>query len=263
MSAERDKEDQGHHPPRRRGLLVRLRANFLTGVVVIAPIGLTLWLIWTVTGWIDSWVWPFIPGAYRPDALIRTYFCDLGDPTGGPFYCQPDAIHLRGIGVVVFLIFTVVVGWVAKGIMGRSLIAWGESLVDRMPVVRSVYNGVKQVAETVFNQTDAKFDKACLVEYPRKGMWGIGFVSTVAKGEILAKLPDDEVMTVFLPTTPNPTSGFLLYVPKRDVKFLDMSVEDAAKLVISAGLVYPQDRENGKPSAKPGLAKEPVPQSAE
>ncbi len=239
MSAERDTQDHGHAAPRRRGVLARIRANFLTGVVVIAPIGLTLWLIWTVTGWIDSWVWPFIPSAYRPDALIRTYFCDLSDPTGLPFYCQPDAIHLRGIGVVVFLIFTVVVGWVAKGIMGRSLIAWGERLVDRTPVVRSVYNGLKQVAETVFNQTEAKFDKACMIQYPRPGVWGIGFVSTVAKGEILQKLPHDEVMTVFLPTTPNPTSGFLLYVPKRDVIFLDMSVEDAAKLVISAGLVYP------------------------
>ena len=127
--------------------------------------------------------------------------------------------------------------------MGRSLLAWGESLVDRMPVVRSVYNGVKQVAETVFNQTEAKFDKACLIEYPRPGIWAIGFVSTVAKGEVLAKLPEDEVMTVFLPTTPNPTSGFLLYVPKRDVKFLSMTVEDAAKLVISAGLVYPPAKE--------------------
>ena len=119
----------------------------------------------------------------------------------------------------------------------------GESLVDRMPVVRTIYSGVKQVAETVLSQTESKFDKACLIEYPRKGIWAIGFVSTVAKGEVLEKLPDDEVMTVFLPTTPNPTSGFLLYLPKRDVKFLDMSVEDAAKLVISAGLVYPNGKE--------------------
>ncbi len=215
------------HPPRRRGVLARFRANFLTGLVVVAPVGLTLWLIWTVTGWIDGWVLPFVPANYQPDRIFKALF---GEDT---------AINLRGVGVVVFLIFTVVVGWIAKGLMGRSLIAWGESLVDRMPVVRSIYNGVKQVAETVFNQTEAKFDKACMIEYPRPGIWAVGFVSTIAKGEILAKLPDDEVMTVFLPTTPNPTSGFLLYVPKRDVTFLDMSVEDAAKLVISAGLVYP------------------------
>ena len=234
----------GQQGPRKRGLIARIRANFLTGLVVIAPIALTIWLIWTVTGWIDSWVWPFVPSAYRPDALIRTYLCDFGSDTPAqlPFYCHLEAAHLRGIGVFIFLIFTVIVGWIAKGIMGRSLIAWGEGLVDRMPVVRSVYNGVKQVTETVFNQSESKFDKACLIEYPRPGVWGVGFVSTKAKGEILARLPDDEILTVFLPTTPNPTSGFLLYVPKRDVIFLDMSVEDAAKLIISAGLVYPNPK---------------------
>mgnify|MGYP002682213343 CR=1 FL=1 len=132
-----------------------------------------------------------------------------------------------------------------------SLIAWGESLVDRMPIVRSIYNGVKQVAETVFSQTEAKFDKACLIQYPRPGVWGVGFVSTPAKGEVLAKLPADEVLTVFLPTTPNPTSGFLLYVPREDVIFLDMSVEDAAKLIISAGLVYPSPPRPPEPPAPP------------
>lgn len=240
MSQQPDGHELGRaHPPRRRGLLARFRANFLTGLVVVAPVGLTLWLIWTVTGWIDGWVLPFVPATYQPDRLLRDIF---GEHT---------AINVRGVGVVVFLLFTVVVGWIAKGLMGRSLIAWGESLVDRMPVVRSIYNGVKQVAETVFNQTEAKFDRACMIEYPRPGIWAIGFVSTVAKGEILARLPDDEVMTVFLPTTPNPTSGFLLYVPKRDVTILDMSVEDAAKLVISAGLVYPAAKEPREGLAPP------------
>ncbi len=238
MSPENDGHDHGViHAPRRRGLLARFRANFLTGLVVVAPIGLTVWLIWTVTGWIDGWVLPFVPAKYQPDQILRTLF-NLDQP-----------INLRGIGVVLFLFFTVFVGWVAKGLMGRSLISWGESLVDRMPVVRSIYSGVKQVAETVLSQTESKFDKACLIEYPRKGIWAIGFVSTAAKGEVLAKLPDDEVMTVFLPTTPNPTSGFLLYVPKQDVTFLDMSVEDAAKLVISAGLVYPNGKDKEKPAA--------------
>ncbi len=236
MSADKDGHEHGMiQPPRRRGLLARFRANFLTGLVVIAPIGFTLWLIWSVTGWIDGWVLPFVPDKYQPDRILYTFF--------GIDY----EINLRGIGVILALIFTVFVGWVAKGLMGRSLIGWAESLVDRMPVVRSIYSGVKQVAETVLSQTESKFDKACLIEYPRPGIWAIGFVSTAAKGEVLAKLPDDEVMTVFLPTTPNPTSGFLLYLPKRDVKFLDMTVEDAAKLVISAGLVYP----NGKDKAPP------------
>lgn len=220
-----------HHVPRRRGMIARLRANFLTGLVVVAPVGLTLWLIWTVTGWIDGWVLPFVPAAYQPERLIKHLF---GEDT---------AINVRGVGVVFFLAFTVVVGWVAKGIIGRSLIAWGESLVDRMPIIRSIYNGVKQVAETVFSQSESKFDKACLVQYPRPGSWGIGFVSTSAKGEIREKIPADDLLTVFIPTTPNPTSGFLLYVPRQDVIFLDMSVEDAAKLVISAGLVYPAPKD--------------------
>ncbi|MCB2134420.1 MAG: DUF502 domain-containing protein [Rhodobacteraceae bacterium] len=225
MSTDKDKPDQGAHAPRRRGVLARFRANFLTGLVVVAPISLTVWLIWTLTGWIDSWVLPLVPYKFRPEQYI--------------------GINLRGVGVIIFLLFTGVVGWVAKGLLGRSLIAWGESVVDRMPIVRSIYNGAKQVAETVFSQTESKFEKACLIEYPRPGIWAIGFVSTNARGEILAKLPDDEVMTVFLPTTPNPTSGFLLYVPRKDVTFLDMTVEDAAKLVISAGLVYPAAKTNG------------------
>ena len=237
MKPEQDGHEQGVvHPPRRRGFIASLRSNFLTGLVVVTPIAFTLWLIWTVTGWIDGWVLPFVPNKYQPEQLLRDVF---GEDTG---------INVRGVGVVLFLVFTVFVGWIAKGIMGRSLIGWGERFVDRMPVVRSIYSGVKQVAETVLSQTESKFDKACLIEYPRKGMGAIGFVSTAARGEVLAKLPDDEVMTVFLPTTPNPTSGFLLYVPLRDVVFLDMSVEDAAKLVISAGLVYPngKDKDKGK-----------------
>ncbi|MEM9434147.1 MAG: DUF502 domain-containing protein [Pseudomonadota bacterium] len=213
--------------PRRPGLFARLRGNFLAGLVVIAPIGLTIWLIWTVVGWIDGWVLPFVPFQYRPEQYI--------------------GINLRGVGVIFFLVFTMLVGWMAKGFLGRSFLRWGESLVDRMPVVRSIYNGLKQIAETVFSQRDTSFDRACLIEYPRRGLWAIAFVSTSAKGEIAAGIPaDEEKISVFLPTTPNPTSGFLLFVPRSDVVELEMSVEDAAKLVISAGLVYP----NGKDAAK-------------
>ncbi len=214
-------------PHRRRGLFARLRASFLTGLIVVLPVGLTIWLIWSVIGWIDSWILPLVPTQFRPDQ----YF----------------GFDLRGIGVVIFLLFTVVIGWLAKGYIGRSLIRWGEGVVDRMPVVRSVYNGLKQIAETVFSQGETKFDRACVIEYPRKGIWGIGFVSTRAKGELAEKIPEEEVLTVFIATTPNPTSGFLLYVPRRDVVFLDMSVEDAAKLIISAGLVYPNPKDPTRP----------------
>jgi len=214
-------------------MLGRLRGNFLTGLVVIAPVGLTIWLIWTVVGWIDGFVLPLVPFRYHPDRLIQDL---LGlDPS--------LQINVRGIGVIIFLLFTVLVGVMAKGLIGRSLIRFAESLVERTPVVRSVYSGIKQISETIFAQSESSFESACLIEYPRKGIWAIGFISTDAKGEIASKSQGTgEVASVFLPTTPNPTSGFLLFVPKRDLIMLDMTVEDAAKLVISAGLVYPNTK---------------------
>ena len=222
------------HKPRR--LFGGLRASFLTGLVVVLPVGLTIYFIWTVIGWIDGWILPLIPGSYRPEALIKHYF--------GPAANFP----VRGVGVIVFLVFTVVMGWIAKGLIGRSLIGFAERLVDRMPVVRSIYGGIKQIAETFFAQADTKFDKACLVQFPRPGIWAIGFVATKAKGEIAAKIPvAGDVWTVFVATTPNPTSGFLFYVPASDVLMLDMTLEDAAKLIISAGLVYPNPKDPTQP----------------
>ncbi|WP_171129736.1 MULTISPECIES: DUF502 domain-containing protein [unclassified Ruegeria] len=215
-------------PHRRPGLLSRLRASFLTGIVVIAPVWLTIWLIWSVVGWIDSAVLPLVPQRFQPEQYV--------------------GINLRGVGVIIFLIFTVLVGWIAKGILGRSLIHFGESVVDRMPVVRSVYSGIKQISETVFAQTERSFEKACLIQYPRRGIWAIGFVSTTAKGEVAERAETGgELLSVFVPTTPNPTSGFLLFFPQEDVIMLDMSIEDAAKLVISAGLVYPNDKDPSQP----------------
>ncbi len=225
--------------PRRKGsLLGRLRASFLTGLVVIAPVGLTIWLIWTVVGWIDGMVLPFVPRAYHPDRMIQDFFGLARD----------SQINVRGIGVIIFLVFTIIVGWMAKGLIGRSVLRFGESLVERTPVVRSIYSGIKQISETVFAQSERSFEKACLVEYPRRGIWAIGFVSTTAKGEIRNRASaQNGLMSVFLPTTPNPTSGFLLFVPAEEVIELDMSVEDAAKLVISAGLVYPNSKDPSLP----------------
>lgn len=239
--------EHDEHTKRKRRPFAGLRNNFLAGLVVVVPIAVTMWMIWTFVGWIDSWVLPFVPARYHPDSLIDTFF---GDSEWFKMLFGEDVrINVRGLGVVVFLMFTVFVGWIAKGLIGRSFLAWGESLVDRMPVVRSLYNGIKQIAETVFSQsTETKFDKACLVEYPRKGIWAIAFISTKAKGEIDARIPvDEDIISVFLPTTPNPTSGFLLFVPRHSVISLDMTVEDAAKLVISAGLVYPNSKNPTQP----------------
>ena len=218
-------------------MLARLRTSFLTGIVVIAPVALTLWLIWSVIGWFDGFVLPFVPDAYRPEQILNTIFgYDL-------------KLNIRGVGVVVFLVFATLVGWLAKGLIGRSFIKYAENLVNRMPVVRSFYSGIKQIAETVFAQQERSFEKACMIEYPRKGIWAIGFISTTAKGEIAERNSSEGPMvSVFVPTTPNPTSGFLLFFPKADIVELDMSIEDAAKLVISAGLVYPPAKKTSSKS---------------
>jgi uncharacterized membrane protein len=214
--------------PRRPGLFASLRSSFLTGLVVIAPVGLTIWFIWSIIGWIDGVVLPLVPYTFQPEKYI--------------------GINLRGVGVIIFLLFTIVVGWLAKGLLGRSLIRFAESIVESVPVVRSIYSGVKQIAETVFAQSERSFEKACLFEYPRKGIWAIGFISTTAKGEVANRaMTSGELVSVFVPTTPNPTSGFLLFFPSEDIIELDMSVEDAAKLVISAGLVYPNSKDPTQP----------------
>lgn len=215
-------------PHRGPGLFARLRSSFLTGIVVIAPVGLTIWLIWTLAGWVDGFVLPLVPDNFKPEPYI--------------------GINLRGVGVIFFLVFTVLVGWIAKGILGRSLISFAEGLVDRMPVVRSIYSGIKQISETVFAQSERSFEKACLIQYPRRGIWAIGFISTTARGEVSDRAETGgRLLSIFVPTTPNPTSGFLLFFPEEDVIELDMSVEDAAKLVISAGLVYPNSKDPTEP----------------
>jgi uncharacterized membrane protein len=232
----RDPAPDRHDYPRRHGFVgsvfSSLRNNFIAGVVVIAPIGLTVWLIWTVVGWVDGFVMPFVPRAYHPDQLVNYYLGLQGE--------ERVTFDIRGVGVVVFLLFTIFLGWIAKGIVGRSFIRWGEDLVGRLPVVRSIYNAVKQIANTVFAQTEARFDKACLVEFPRKGTWVVAFIAGPVKDEPRARLPGDDLVSIFIPTTPNPTTGFLLFLPRADIIELDMTPEDAAKFVISAGLIYPE-----------------------
>lgn len=235
-------EPAGPAERRRPGMLSGLRRSFLTGLIVVLPVWLTVWLIWTFIGWIDGWVLPFVPAAYQPEPFLNRLLGNA-DPASADWI----EVNVRGIGVILFLVFTVLTGWIAKGLIGRSFIRWAEHLVDRMPVIRSVYNGLKQIAETVFAQSENSFQKACLIEYPRKGIWAIGFISTMAKGEIARRTPTGEALvSVFLPTTPNPTSGFLLFIPQSDVIELEMTVEDSAKLIISAGLVYPTAKEAKK-----------------
>ncbi|NOX73996.1 MAG: DUF502 domain-containing protein [Alphaproteobacteria bacterium] len=224
MAKKKDNERRQRRDIRRASFLSNLRANFLTGMIVVAPVFFTAYLMWWFVGLIDSFVLPLVPVKYQPERYL--------------------GIDIKGYGVIVFLLFTVFVGAMAKGFIGRAVLQWGERLVDRMPIVRSIYNALKQILETVLSQSDSSMDRTpCLVEYPRKGIWAVAFVTTNTKGEVLDKLPGDDFYSVFLPTTPNPTSGFLLFVPKSDVVMLDMDVEAAAKLIISGGLIGPPSKE--------------------
>lgn len=209
--------------PSKRGLIASLRGNFIAGLAVIAPGILTIWLVWNVVTWIDGLVLPLIPRGFHPQAVV--------------------GLDVPGVGVIVFVIFTLVMGYFTKGLIGRTLVNWGERIVEAMPIIRSIYNAVKQIADTILARTAPTFDRACLVQYPRPGIWAMAFISTTTRGEIGDRLSSKgDMVSIFLPTTPNPTSGFLLFVPRHDVIELDMTIEDAAKLVISAGLVYPDSR---------------------
>ncbi len=207
----------------KRGPIGSVRSNFLAGLAVIAPGVLTIWLVWNVITWIDGIVLNFIPNRFHPQSFIGW--------------------DVPGVGVVVFFVFTLIMGYFTKGLIGRTLVGWGERIVETMPVIRSIYNAVKQIAEAVIARKTPSFERACLVQYPRPGMWAVAFIATVTRGEVGDHLAqNDEMVSIFLPSTPNPTTGFLLFVPRADVIELDMPIEDAAKLVISAGLVYPEPR---------------------
>lgn len=209
----------------------RLRNYFLTGLIIVGPVGITLYVIWWFVNLIDFWVKPWVPQIYLPETYL-------------PF-------TVPGVGLIFSITVLIIIGALTANLFGRTLVSYGEMMLDRMPVVRNVYRALKQIFETVLSQSSSSFQKVGLIEYPRKGLYAIVFVSTTAKGEIDRKVREGEaVLSIFLPTTPNPTSGFLLFVPEEDVQILDMSVEEAAKLVISAGLVVPEFKEQPETPAK-------------
>jgi uncharacterized membrane protein len=199
----------------------RLRNYFLTGLIICAPLAITAYLTWSFIMWVDGWVKPYLPAQYNPDTYL-------------PF-------SVPGFGLVIALAFITIVGFLTANIIGRSIVGFGESLLSRMPLVRGIYKALKQIFETVLAEQSNAFKQAGLIEYPRKGVWSIVFLATEIKGEVGARLGADgeDIVAVYVPTTPNPTSGYLLYVPRSDIVLLDMSVEDAAKMIVSAGLVVP------------------------
>lgn len=220
-------DDDHHERQRNAHPMARLRNYFFTGVIVVAPITITGYLIWTFVTWVDRIVKPLIPPQYNPDTYL-------------PF-------AVPGFGLLAGVLIVTMTGFLAANLVGRSVVNFGERLLDRMPLVRTLYRGLKQIFETVLNDRSDNFQSVGLIQYPRPGIWAVVFQSTETRGEVAAKIAGDfgveELASVFLPTTPNPTSGFLLFVPRKDLIQLDMTVEDGAKLVISAGLVVPNHQE--------------------
>ena len=226
---------QGDAKPAKMGVFARLRAYFLTGLVVAAPISITIYLTYWFITFFDVWLKPLVPAIYNPDTYL-------------PF-------SVPGVGLVFALIALTFLGALTANLFGRTIVAYGEQMFNSMPVVRNIYRALKQIFETALSQSSSSFQDVGLIEYPRKGLFAIVFISTDTGGEITDKAGEPEMVSVFLPTTPNPTSGYLLFVPKRDVIQLDMSVEDGAKLVISAGLVSPKDEaESDVPTLGPDAA---------
>jgi uncharacterized membrane protein len=208
-------------PPFHRSFAQRLRSWFLTGLVVFGPIAVTAYIAWWVIDTIDNWVRPWLPRRLWPDDYL-------------PF-------HVPGFGVVIAFVGLTLLGFLTANFIGRSLVKFGEAMLDRTPLVRGVYKGLKQVFETIFSQSGSQFRKVGLVEFPVPGSWSIVFISSAPAEIVAGALPGTKPMiSAFMPCTPNPTTGFFFYVPADEVIELPISADEAAKLVMSAGLIQPQ-----------------------
>lgn len=192
---------------------------FLTGIAVIIPIGLTVYILFFLISVMDNLL-KVIPARFQPDNLFH--------------------IHIPGLGVIITLILIFIVGLVTKSYLGNKLVRLGEWFVNKIPFVRSIYQAIKQLVDTIFSDKSQSFKKVVLIEYPRKGMYVIAFVTGEAKGEVQTKTAQ-KCINLFVPTTPNPTSGFYIMVPEDDIINMDMTVEEAFKLVISGGIIAPQE----------------------
>ncbi|WPZ33011.1 DUF502 domain-containing protein [Thalassobaculum sp. OXR-137] len=208
-------------PNTKVSMFSRLRTYFFAGVLVTAPIGITLYLAWLIIDFIDNRVTPLIPARYNPETYL---------PFGIP-----------GLGVIVAIVVLTIIGAFTAGLVGRWLVSLSERLMARMPVIRNVHSALKQILETVLAQQSKAFRQVVMIEYPRRGIWALGFLTGDTVGEV-QNLTSDDVVNVFLPTTPNPTSGFLLFVPREDCHVLTMTVEEGIKMVVSGGIVTPPDR---------------------
>ncbi len=209
------------------GFAARIRNYFLTGLVVTGPLAVTVYLTWSFINWVDGFIRPFIPPVYRPETYL-------------PW-------PIPGTGLVIGFVVLTLLGFLTANLVGRSLVELGESLLNRMPIVRPIYKTMKQVFETLFSKSGSSFRKVALVEFPAPGMWSLVLLSQPPSGDLAERLPEEngDYVSAFLPCTPNPTTGFFFYIQRKDLIELDITVENAMSLLISAGMVQP-DQDNQK-----------------
>ena len=221
------------HP--QSGPVSRLRKYFLTGLIVAGPVAITMWLVWSFVTWVDDLVRPFVPVAFRPETYMP--------------------MKIPGFGLIIAFFALTMLGFLTANLVGRTLVEFGETVLERMPIVRPLYRGLKQVFETLFSQSGSTFRKVGLIEFPSPGMWSLVFISAPPGGDMTAALPDEEHVSVFMPCTPNPTTGFFFYVPSRQVIELDVPVESAAKLIMTAGMIQPGSEPNRQLAALAATAR--------
>ncbi len=216
MSSENPDVIEATQAPEKIGPLATIRRYFFTGLVISAPIFITFYIVTWIIDVLDGFFRPFIPVAYRPETYLP--------------------IDIPGVGVVMALLVLTLIGWFAANFLGRTLVRWSDNMIARLPVVGSIYKPLRQIFKAAMKQDSSSFSQVALIEYPRKGLYCIAFVTNTADAVVRKGAGGIELTAVFLPTTPNPTSGFLIFVPKEDLQILDMTVEEGARLVISAGL---------------------------
>jgi uncharacterized membrane protein len=212
-------DGQTEHAEAHTSVVSRIRNYFLTGLILVGPLYITFSLTWWFINWVDDVVRPFVPVAFR----LETYL---------PF-------NLPGSGLIIAFAALTLLGFLTANFVGRKLVEFGERILNRTPIVRPIYRSLKQIFETLFSKSGSSFRRVGLVEFPGRGMWSIVFLSQPPSADVAERLPESEHISVFLPCTPNPTTGFFFYVPRSDVIELDISVEAAMTLIMSAGMAQP------------------------
>lgn len=198
-------------------MMKSIRKWLLAGLLVIAPLGITIWVLEWIISSLDKTLL-ILPQTWRPDSLL--------------------GVHIPGFGVILAFAILLTVGAIASNFFGKKLVIWWDSLLNRIPVVRSIYSSVKQVSDTLFSDSGNAFRKAVLVQWPREHVWTIAFVTGTPGGDVANHLQGDYV-SVYVPTTPNPTGGYFVMLKKTDCIELNMSVDEALKYIVSMGVVSP------------------------